>query len=104
MQRIYGPEVQGKNFVYTVVKKILNKEKVLCSNIEISCPTYNRDLANTTMALLEINSSGIFHCAGPECMSKADWGRKIVSKFLISVIIYEYLSIMQEQHPPICLC
>ena len=79
-QRIFGPETQGKNFVYAVVKNVLTKQRVKCLKDEISCPTYSRDLANTTMTLIDTDSSGIFHCTGPEYLSKADWGRKIVSK------------------------
>ena len=70
--------------MYAVVKNVLNKQPVKCLKNEISCPTYSRDLANTTLSLIDNDSSGIFHCTGPECFSKADWGRKIVSKVLIA--------------------
>ena len=65
--------------MYAVVKNVLTKQPVKCLKNEISCPTYSRDLANTTMSLIDTDASGIFHCTGPECFSKADWGRKIVS-------------------------
>ena len=84
-QRIFGPEVQGKNFVYAVVKNIRNRQKVKCLKEEVSCPTYNRDLANMTLRLVEAGCSGLFHCTGPDCLSKADWGRMIVSVSLLRI-------------------
>lgn len=78
-QRIFGPEIQGKNFVYAVVKNVRSGQKVNCLKDEVSCVTYNRDLAYMTLGLLKLNQHGIFHCVGPDYFNKADWGRMIVS-------------------------
>ena len=46
---------------------------------QISCATYNRDIANATVELIRKGSSGIYNCVGPEPLSKYDWAMLIVS-------------------------
>lgn len=78
-QRVYGPEIQGKNFVFSAVKSAKAHKIINCQRNETSCPTYNVDLAAAALRLVETDSSGIYHCAGPEAMTKAEWARSIVS-------------------------
>lgn len=74
---VYGPEVQGKNFVYQLCRSLSRGCKIDCATDAYACPTYNRDLAALTIALLESGVSGIFHCVGQSYLSRYDFAMRI---------------------------
>jgi dTDP-4-dehydrorhamnose reductase/dTDP-4-dehydrorhamnose 3,5-epimerase len=74
---VFGPEHQGKNFVYQLCRSLSQKREMDCATDAFGCPTYNRDLAAITVGLLDIGASGIFHCVGPSCLSRYDFALRI---------------------------
>jgi dTDP-4-dehydrorhamnose reductase len=67
---VYGPEEQGKNFVYQLCSALAKQGKMMCADDNFGTPTYNRDLASIVVDLLESNKTGVYHCAGDECLTR----------------------------------
>ncbi|MHC4959413.1 MAG: dTDP-4-dehydrorhamnose reductase [Planctomycetota bacterium] len=76
---VYGPEAQGKNYVYRLVAALSEGREVPAPEDQISSPTYNRDLARATVALLNAEASGVFHVVGPELMSRVGFACAIAN-------------------------
>eukprot|EP00403_Amphidinium_massartii_P019992 CAMPEP_0178411032 /NCGR_PEP_ID=MMETSP0689_2-20121128/21287_1 /TAXON_ID=160604 /ORGANISM="Amphidinium massartii, Strain CS-259" /LENGTH=496 /DNA_ID=CAMNT_0020032229 /DNA_START=13 /DNA_END=1499 /DNA_ORIENTATION=- len=70
---VYGPEKQGKNFLYQLCRKLGAGETMKVVSDQISSPTYNRDLATLTRMLLEADAAGIFNACGLEVLSRYDF-------------------------------
>jgi dTDP-4-dehydrorhamnose reductase len=47
----------------------------------INCPTYMGDLCGAVARLLEHRQNGIFHCVGPEAMSRYDYAFRVAEAF-----------------------
>lgn len=67
---VFGPEKQGKNFVYQLCNALGEKRDMMCAIDSFGSPTYNRDLASMTVGLLEADATGVYHCVGPETMHR----------------------------------
>ena len=76
---VFGPELQGKKFVYQLCRNIAQGRKMVCATDAFGCPTYSRDLAAFTIGLLEEGASGIFHCAGNLCLTRYDFAMRIAN-------------------------
>jgi dTDP-4-dehydrorhamnose reductase len=61
---VYGPEEQGKNFIYQMVDSLQKGEEFICAKDQIGTPTYNRDLVSMTLALVKANAKGVYNCVG----------------------------------------
>src|ERR1700744_5559988 len=44
---------------------------------QISTPTYNRDLAQTTLGLVDAGASGVFYVAGPEVLGRLEFAQLV---------------------------
>lgn len=78
---VYGPERQGKNFAYQVVKRLVGGEPVMVPSDQRSSPSYGPDVALATIRLVEDGHSGLFHVAGPEVMSRPEFAKGIAEGF-----------------------
>lgn len=74
---VYGPDEHGKNFAYQVLSKLYANDPVSCLTDQFSTPTYNRDLAEMTVNLVEANCTGVYNCVGPETMSRYEFARQL---------------------------
>ncbi|HEY4359039.1 MAG TPA: SDR family oxidoreductase [Acidobacteriaceae bacterium] len=70
---VYGPDRQGKNFLYTLRRLLSSGQPMRVPADQISSPTYNVDLAHATAELVELGASGIFNVCGPEIVSRYDF-------------------------------
>jgi dTDP-4-dehydrorhamnose reductase len=77
----YGPERQGKNFAYQLVKTLAAGNVFACPSDQISSPSYSPDIARTAVALVEAGRSGIVNVAGPEVVDRATFARAIALAF-----------------------
>ena len=66
---VFGPELQGKNFVYQLCRVPHS----------YGFPTYRRDLAAVTIGLLGTGVSGTFHCVGNLCLSRYEFATRIAT-------------------------
>ncbi|MGH7393667.1 MAG: dTDP-4-dehydrorhamnose reductase [Candidatus Rokuibacteriota bacterium] len=67
---VYGPEPQGKNFVYQLLARGRRGEPMRAPGDQRSSPTYNEDLAAATVEAAERGLDGVLHLAGPEVMDR----------------------------------
>ena len=74
---VFGPELQGKNFVYQLCRTLMQGQKMQCAADAYGCPTYSRDLAALTIGLLGTGVSGTFHCVGNLCLSRYEFATRI---------------------------
>jgi dTDP-4-dehydrorhamnose reductase len=72
---VYGPEPQGKNFVYQLLRTLLAGKPMTLPSDQISTVTYNRDLARASVELAEGRERGLWNVCGPENIGRADFGR-----------------------------
>lgn len=72
---VYGPDPQGKNFLYTLRRLLSSGQTMRVPTDQLATPTYNEDLAAATLALLRARATGLFHAAGPTMLSRIDFAR-----------------------------
>jgi dTDP-4-dehydrorhamnose reductase len=72
---VYGPDPQGKNFLYTLRRLLSSGQSMRVPNDQLATPTYNEDLATATLTLLRGGHTGLFHAAGPQMLSRIDFAR-----------------------------
>jgi dTDP-4-dehydrorhamnose reductase len=76
---VYGRDFGQKNFVYTLARALAAGKTMRVPQDQISTPTYNRDLAMATVALVDRGATGIFHLCGPDRMNRLDFARSIAA-------------------------
>jgi dTDP-4-dehydrorhamnose reductase len=67
---VYGPEPQGKNFVYQLLRRLGAGLPTTVPADQRSTPTYNQDLAAATVELVEGGLIGVWHLAGPAILDR----------------------------------
>ena len=72
---VYGPDPQGKNFLYTLRRLLSSGQSMRVPTDQLATPTYNEDLARATLALLRGGHTGLFHAAGPTMLARIDFAR-----------------------------
>ena len=78
---VYGPEPQGKNFVYQMLRRARTGETIRVPNDQVSSPTYNVDLAAATVELIERDFHGVMHLAGPAILDRHAFALEVCSVF-----------------------
>ncbi|MHC4134092.1 MAG: SDR family oxidoreductase [Planctomycetota bacterium] len=74
---VFGPEEQGKNFVYRLAAHLHEGSEIRVPADQISSPTYNRDLASASVALVLQRATGIVNVVGPEIMSRSAFAERV---------------------------
>ena len=78
---VFGPERQGKNFAYQLVKTLSQARPLPCPSDQISSPSYGPDVARAVIALVDQGRSGLVHVVGPEVMDRVAFARSIAIAF-----------------------
>ncbi len=78
---VFGPERQGKNFAYQLVKALRNSKTVECPVDQISSPSYGPDVALAAVRLFELGRSGLLHVVGPEIIDRKSFAEAIARAF-----------------------
>jgi len=81
---VYGPERQGKNFVYQLARNVGSGKGMAIVDDQLSSPTYNRDLADITATLLTHGASGVYNVVGPETMGRDAFGMRVANALSLS--------------------
>jgi dTDP-4-dehydrorhamnose reductase len=67
---VYGPEWQGKNFIYRLCTTLRAGQRLRVPDDQIGSPTYAPNLARAAVALERAGCPGIYHVAGPQRVSR----------------------------------
>ena len=78
---VYGPERQGKNFVYQLARALRDKGELACPSDQFSTPSYGPDVARAAVLLAERGTTGIVHAAGPEFLGRVAFAHAIAEAF-----------------------
>ena len=78
---VFGPERQGKNFAYQLVRTLSAGRPLGCPSDQHSSPSFGPDVARAAVALAEQGRSGIVHVAGPEVIGRVAFARAIATAF-----------------------
>lgn len=78
---VYGPDTAGKNFLYTLLRHLATGQRLRVPMDQVSTPTYNRDLAEAVLELVDCGASGVMHVAGPELMDRLEFAREVAGFF-----------------------
>lgn len=80
---VYGPEPQGKNFVYQLLQRARSGQPMTIPADQRSSPTYNQDLAAATAEAAERALSGVLHLAGPIVLDRHAFALTICEVFTL---------------------
>src|SRR5262245_22644965 len=72
---VFGPERQGKNFAYQLLRGLNQGKPMVCPSDQISSPGYGPDVALAVVLLVEQGISGLIHVVGPEVMDRVAFAR-----------------------------
>lgn len=78
---VYGPERQGKNFAYQLVRTLSQHRSLVCPSDQYSTPSYGPDVALAAIRLVEDECTGLIHAAGPETMARSEFARRLAVGF-----------------------
>ncbi len=78
---VYGPERQGKNFAYQLVRSLSEGRSFTCPSDQVSTPSYSPDVARAVVLLAEQGRSGLVHVSGPDLLDRVAFARAIAAGF-----------------------
>ena len=78
---VFGPERQGKNFAYQLLRALADGKTMVCPSDQISSPGYGPDVARAVVELVEQGQSGLIHVVGPEVLDRVAFARAIARGF-----------------------
>lgn len=78
---VFGPERQGKNFAYQVLRTLRQGKALICPSDQYSTPSYGPDVASWAIQLVEHGVSGLVHLAGPDFVSRDRFARLLAEGF-----------------------
>jgi dTDP-4-dehydrorhamnose reductase len=78
---VYGPERQGKNFAYQLVRNLRAGKPVVLPSDQISSPSYGPDVALAAVELAEQGASGLYHVSSPDVMDRITFARAVATAF-----------------------
>jgi dTDP-4-dehydrorhamnose reductase len=78
---VFGPERQGKNFAYQLLRSLSAGKPMVCPSDQVSSPTYGPDVARAVVLLVEQGWTGLVHVVGPEVMDRVQFARSIAGAF-----------------------
>jgi dTDP-4-dehydrorhamnose reductase len=78
---VFGDDPRRKNFVCQLVDTLRSRQVFNVPSDQIVTPTYAPSMAKAVVSLAELRSTGIFHVAGPEVMSRAQFARTVAEAY-----------------------
>lgn len=79
--QLYGVDHIGRNFIVKIINSIRRNKKIQAADDFYSTPTYSGLLSEMIIRLIEENSSGLYHGAGPEFLSRFEYVNKVLDVF-----------------------
>jgi len=79
--QLYGIDHIGRNFIVKIIRNMNSDKKIYAADDFYSTPTYAGLLSEMIIKLIEKNSRGLYHGAGPEFINRYDYVNKIADIF-----------------------
>lgn len=92
---VYGPEPQGKNYVYQLVRRLRAGERFRVPVDQISSPTYNPDLAAASVELAERDLAGVYHVVGADVVDRHAFARAVCDVFALDASLLDPVTTAQ---------
>jgi dTDP-4-dehydrorhamnose reductase len=86
--------LQGKNFIETMLEMGQKQKQVTVVTDQKGCPTWTRDLAEATAALIQTERYGLYHVTNSEPTTWFDFAKEI---FRLSDVSTEVIPVTSEQ-------
>lgn len=96
---VYGPEPQGKNFVYQLLARGRRGEPMRAPCDQRSSPTYNEDLAAAAVEAAERGVGGVLHLAGPEVIDRHAFAVAVCGTFGLDVALLASVTTAELRQP-----
>jgi dTDP-4-dehydrorhamnose reductase len=77
----FGPERQGKNFAYQLVKTLGAGRPLVCPSDQVSNPSYSPDITRAVVLLAEAGHSGLIHVAGPDWIDRVRFAHALAATY-----------------------
>ncbi len=78
---IYGWDATRLNFATWVLTSLREGETIRVVTDWVGSPTFADSLAEGLLALLRLDEGGVFHLAGPDCLSRYDFAVRLAKAF-----------------------
>lgn len=78
---LFGWELYPRNFALQVLSRLKDGRAVRAADDQSYNPTYAVSLSEALAGLVEKGSSGLFHLAGPDAVSRAEFSRRVAEAF-----------------------
>jgi len=78
---VYGPEPQGKNFIYQLIASLKAGKPMRVPQDQVSNPTYNYDLARASLELARFGLSGAFNVVGADRVGRLEFAEEACRAF-----------------------
>ncbi len=96
---VFGPEKQGKNFVYRALRTLQQGQPLLVARDQYGQPTFAPDLARVAMQLALGGDVGTWHAVGPDRLTRFAFARLIAHLFGLDCNLVRGLATADLQQP-----
>ena len=96
---VYGPERQGKNTVYQILRRARAGEPIRVPSDQRTSPTYNVDLAAATVELIERDFRGTLNVAGPVVLDRHAFALEVCAAFGLDAALVEGVTTESMRQP-----
>eukprot|EP00928_Gymnodinium_smaydae_P080320 TRINITY_DN64040_c0_g1_i1.p1 TRINITY_DN64040_c0_g1~~TRINITY_DN64040_c0_g1_i1.p1 ORF type:complete len:539 (-),score=87.09 TRINITY_DN64040_c0_g1_i1:44-1660(-) len=96
---VYGPERQGKNFVYQLCRQLAAGKPMDVVTDQVSSPTYSRDLAELSRRLVAAGARGVFNACGSERLGRHAFAVLVASALHLDVSLLKPRLTAELQRP-----
>lgn len=86
---VHGADPREKNFAYSLMRTLAEGKTMRVPIDQVSTPTYNKDLIEVALKLVEAKASGMFHVAGPEFISRLEFAQRLAEEMGLNLKLLE---------------
>lgn len=78
---VYGPDPQGKNFIYRLLAALRKGQEIAVPGDQIGTPTFAPALADAVFDLLATGARGVINVAGSDLVTRGEFARAAANVF-----------------------
>lgn len=100
---VFGIDEKGTNLFLRIREAAKSGKPILLATDQYSQPIYGGELARITRILVEKGADGIYNVAGPEYMSRYEFGEQVCRRFGFNAKLVPVLAKERKVHAPLHL-